>query len=275
MTPRVTVVIAVWDSYCTLVQDAVASVLEQTGPAVEVIVVDNASQTPLPPLPAQVSVVRAPARLSAGAARNLAVPQVRTPYILFLDADDRLLRGAVYSLATMLDEHPAAVAAVGKHLLWDPVTGAERVVARAPRPLVYRIAPHPRLFALLTLRFDCYPLVGCGLLRTTAIRDAGGFGDADLAEDWMLRSALAWRGPVAFTRRPIARIRVGEGTLWHRSHSREDLDRMYRAFAERMNGDQALSPEARLLMPWIVRGHRREARRRTRDGSFRPARRVA
>jgi len=49
MTPRVAVVIPVWDSYVSFLAEAVASVREQRVEA-EIVVVDNASAEPLPAL---------------------------------------------------------------------------------------------------------------------------------------------------------------------------------------------------------------------------------
>ncbi len=57
-----------------------------------IVVVDNASSTPVPELEG-CEVVRAPRRLSVGAARNLGLEQVATEYVVFLDADDMLLEG--------------------------------------------------------------------------------------------------------------------------------------------------------------------------------------
>jgi glycosyltransferase involved in cell wall biosynthesis len=274
MTPDVAIVIAVWDDYVTMLPACVDSILSQAGVGVETIVVDNASATPLPALPERVAVVRAARRLSAGAARNLGLAHVTAPLVLFLDADDTLLPGALRLLSEMLAATPGAVAAVGKHLLWSPTTGRELIVERSPRPPVYRLAPHRRLFSLLTLRFDCFPLVGCAALRTAAARDASGFGDASLAEDWALRSALAFRGRVMFTREPVVRVRVRDGSLWHRDHSRAELDAMFADFRRRRLADPRLPAWARLMIAPIASAHRRDARRMTAAGAFRPAREV-
>jgi len=268
--PAVTVVTAVWDSYCALLPDAVGSALAQEGVDVELIVVDNASTAPLPPMPREVKLLRSRDRLSAGAARNLALPQVSAPAVLFLDADDVLLPGALERLAALLHGHPSAVAAVCKRVLWDPASGTERVNARSPRPLVYHLCRWPRLFAALTLRYDVFQLTGCALLDTSVVRDAGGFGDSSLAEDWMLRSALAARGRVVFGREAVVRFRVCGDSLWHREHSREELNRTYAAFRAHRLSDPRLPRWGRALMPLIGVGHRHDIRRLTATGPFRP-----
>src|SRR4051812_11396853 len=89
----VTVVIPVWDSYVEFLGDAVESV-RRNNPNAPIVVVDNASSTPVPQLSAS-TVVRSPRRLSVGAARNLGLEQVTTQFVVFLDADDMLLEGAI------------------------------------------------------------------------------------------------------------------------------------------------------------------------------------
>jgi succinoglycan biosynthesis protein ExoO len=269
-TDCVCVVIAVWDSYASLVSDAVASALSQTGVEVEVVVVDNASVAPLPSFGDRARIVRAPVRLSAGAARNLGLGHANASFVLFLDADDTLLPGALARLVHLLRRDPRAVLAVGKHLLWSPTTGQELVVDRAPRPAVYRVARHPRTLALLTLRFDCYPLVGCAVIRTDAARDAGGFADDSLAEDWALRSALAFRGRVLFTPSTVVRVRVRDGSLWHRDHSRSELTAMFREFRRRRRADRRLPLWGRLALAPIALAQSLDARRLTAAGDFRP-----
>lgn len=268
--PVVTVVTAVWDGYSDLLPACVQSALTQRGIGVEVVVVDNASEVPLPALDQQVRVVRTPIRVSAGAARNVGLAHVRTPLVLFLDADDALLDGSLARLAEVLDRDSGAVAAVGKHLLWSPVTGQAKVVARSPRPLVYRIARRRRLMAALTLRFDCYPLVGCAVIRTQTARDAGGFGDGDLAEDWVLRSALAFRGRIAFSSQPAVRVSVCNDSLWHREHPRAELAEMYARFRSARLADRRLPLSARAVMPLIAAAQRRDVARLAGAGSFKP-----
>src|SRR5437588_12914639 len=101
----VSVVIPVWDEYAgDGLLEAIASVRRQQIPA-RLIVVDNASTTPLPTL-GSVEVVRLEQRVSTGAARNAAVGLLETPYVVFLDADDQLIDGSLGSLLAGLDGYP-------------------------------------------------------------------------------------------------------------------------------------------------------------------------
>ena len=117
--PETTILIPVWGSYGgkTLVE-AVESLRAQDVPA-RIVVVDNASDDPLPDLPG-VDVVRAPARLTVGAARNLGLDQVRTPYVLFWDADDLMLPGTLAFLQDRLRTDPALVATAAAIMEDDP-----------------------------------------------------------------------------------------------------------------------------------------------------------
>jgi glycosyltransferase involved in cell wall biosynthesis len=269
---RVTVVIPVWDEYCARLQECVRDLMTQEGVAMDVIIVDNASDSEIPDLPADVRVLRLARRVSVGAARNAGGEHVQTPYVLFLDADDRLLPGTVQFLAGELDGAPAAVAAICKHLLWDRKTDRRVTVDRSPKPVVYRLARSRHLLGLATLRFNIFPIVGCAAIRTEVFRDAGGFGDGNLGEDWELCAALAWRGRIRFHRRPGRLYAVEEGSLWHRSHPRELLERRYDAFQARVLRDRRVPAYARLLVRhWIRRAHSRDIARLTAKGDFRPA----
>lgn len=265
----ITVVIPVWDSYVPRLEGCVADVLSQNA-TVEVLVVDNASEQPLPPLPEEVRALRLEERVSVGAARNAALPHIRTRATVFADVDDRLLPGALAHLGAMLDADDEAVAAVARQVHWNPRTGERRSLMRAPRPIVARLARFPRLLALCTLRFNVFPLVGCAALRTETVRAAGGFGDGNLGEDWELAAALAWRGRIAFSERATRLYAVEEGSLWHRRHERAVFESRFAAFRARIYADPALPRWARSTHALITRLQRRDLERMFSEGTFRP-----
>ena len=92
--PSVTVVIPVWDPpYVNWLPHAVEAVRAQD-PGVRIVVVDNASAVAVPTLEGT-DVVRTSKRLSAGEARNAGMRHVDTEFVMFLDADDELLAGAL------------------------------------------------------------------------------------------------------------------------------------------------------------------------------------
>ncbi len=265
----VTVVVPVWDRYCAFLSECLDSVLEQPGEPPRIIVVDNASRDPLPLLPGDVEVFRAPARLSVGAARNLGLAEVETPEVIFCDADDRLLPGALAFLRGRMADRPELVACVSRFVSWNPETGEKVVLDRSPRPIVFRASRHRRAFALANLRFNCFPVVGC-ILRTEAVRDAGGFGDANVGEDWILGTQLAFRGPIEFQEWPVFLRRVHNGSLWYRRHTRADYLRRCELLRERLRRDPAVPGWVKTLLPLLALLHRHDVRRATRGGAIEP-----
>jgi glycosyltransferase involved in cell wall biosynthesis len=88
-TASLTVVIPVWDDYVRWLPDCISSIANQRpDPPLDILVVDNASGTALPALPAGVGRTRLPTRVSLGAARNHGLARINTPFVAFADADD-------------------------------------------------------------------------------------------------------------------------------------------------------------------------------------------
>lgn len=88
---------------------ALHSVLAQTGPLHEVLIVDDASPAPFR-LPAalkgdaRIRVIRAPVNLGAGGARDLGCRHAEGDWIAFLDSDDYWLPGKLAAQAAMAEE---------------------------------------------------------------------------------------------------------------------------------------------------------------------------
>jgi glycosyltransferase involved in cell wall biosynthesis len=196
--PDITVVIPVWDEYTRWLPDAVASIREQEVP-VTLVVVDNSSRVELPPLegPGAIRVVRSEGRLSLGAARNLGLGRVTTPFVLFWDADDRMLPGTLRWLREALHADPRLGVVAGSIL--ESEKGPRH---RWPRPWTYGLAGHQTLFALANSVWALYPTVGATLMRTELAREAGGFADREGDEDAFLGISLAFRARIRLDRRP-------------------------------------------------------------------------
>lgn len=196
MRARVTVVIPAWDAYAGEgLLKALTSVRTQ-GPPVELIVVENASEIALPAL-GPVEVVPLDRRLSTGAARNAGLEHVRTPYVVFLDADDLLLPGALSALVEGLDGNDGCSAYVMSII--DGITGARH---RSPRRLARVLCGSPALFALANTVWSLLPTQGAAIMRTADVRACGGYADSNRGEDWVLAASLAFRGEVVFDPRP-------------------------------------------------------------------------
>jgi glycosyltransferase involved in cell wall biosynthesis len=241
----VTVVIPVWDDYVRYLDTAVDSV-RRTDPDASIVVVDNASANPVTPPPGA-SVVRAPRRLSVGAARNLGLEQVETPYVAVLDADDELLPGALEFLRSRLDADPSVT--VSAMSIVDEQTGKRH---RFPRRPVARLTRWRRAFALLHSVWSLYPIQGCALLRTDEVRAAGGYPDAEWGDDWVLAVSLAFRGGVEIFERPGRRYRHNPGSLWRRGRGAGDMLRAAHLVRDRLRGDPGVPRWARALVPLIA-----------------------
>jgi SAM-dependent methyltransferase/glycosyltransferase involved in cell wall biosynthesis len=245
LSNSVTVVIPVWDDYVRFLPEAVSSVIDDAA-RVPIVVVDNASETPVPPLPGT-SIIRADQRLSAGAIRNLGLEQVDTRYVVVLDADDMLLPGTLEFLTSRLDANPSLAVSVTS--IVEGETGRRH---RFPRRFVPRLARLHRTFAVLDSVWSLFPIQGCAMLRTEQVREAGGYGDANLGEDWVLAVSLAFRGGVEVNDRLGRYYRATPKSLWRRSRMPQELVASARRVRDRVRSDPAVPFWAKALLPLIA-----------------------
>lgn len=202
--------IPVWDGYVALrFKEALASIAAQDVP-VAVIVVDNASNVPLPDVGAA-GVVRSSERVSLGAARNLGLGQVQTENVIFADADDLLLPGTIARLEQGIDSDPRLVAfAMG---FVDAETGRRH---RWPHRWIATLVRHPHLLALINVVWAVYPITGPVAVRTEMARAVGGHAEVDNGDARCLGAVLLFRGPVGWREHP--------GCLYHQRPG-SNLDR--------------------------------------------------
>jgi len=97
--------------------DAVESVLAQTYPHLEIVVVDDGSADNASSIASRYPGVRCVREDNAGmaAARNLGIRSTNGDFLVFLDADDRLLPEAVESGLRALEQRPECAAAIGTY----------------------------------------------------------------------------------------------------------------------------------------------------------------
>jgi glycosyltransferase involved in cell wall biosynthesis len=112
----VAVIIPVFNQRCFLA-DAIMSVLAQTRPADEIIVVDDGSTDNPAAVIAQFDAVRLLRQDNRGpsAARNTGLRSCMTSHVVFLDADDRLLPTALEAGLACLEAHPSCAFVYGGH----------------------------------------------------------------------------------------------------------------------------------------------------------------
>lgn len=179
--------------------EAVASARRQRDP-VEVLVVDDGSPDATARVAAEAGVacLRQPHR-GLPAARNLGLQASRGACLVFLDADDRLLPGALEHGTRALDEAPAAAFAAGHY---REISGDG-----TPRPPVpqRRLGPDP--FESL-LRGNAIVMHATVMYRRGPLTLIGGFDETLKAcEDYDVFLRLARRHPVVQHRAVVAEYR--------------------------------------------------------------------
>jgi glycosyltransferase involved in cell wall biosynthesis len=97
--------------------EAIESVLAQSYPHLEIVVVDDGSTDNASPIAARYPGVRCIREQNSGVAeaRNVGIRNTNGDFLVFLDADDRLLPEAVETGVRVLGEHPECAAAIGTY----------------------------------------------------------------------------------------------------------------------------------------------------------------
>jgi hypothetical protein len=114
--PLISVIIPAYNSTCFL-PEAVASVLAQDYPALDILVVDDGSpEDVVGRVGALIVDVRLIRQDNAGpaAARNRGIREALGDYLAFLDVDDLWPAGNLHRLLACLEEEPEAVAVIGR-----------------------------------------------------------------------------------------------------------------------------------------------------------------
>jgi glycosyltransferase involved in cell wall biosynthesis len=200
---EITVVIANYN-YGAYLGEAVESA-RRDGAAV--VVVDDGSTEPLPELPADIELIRQENQ-GVARARNAGWSRATTRYVLFLDADDRLVPGALAALLAPLEADPSLGYAYGRMKFFGDWEGELRFPPFDPYALLYR-----------------HTIGLSALVRRKVLEETGGF-DPDFTqfEDWELWvNALAhgWRG-----------LQVDAVTVEYRRHSSSKHAQDRRAYKE-------------------------------------------
>ncbi len=151
--------------------DAIESVLQQVHPASEIVVVDDGSTDDTAAVAARYPDVRCIRQRNQGvaAARNAGLRQTTGTYVVFLDADDRLLPNALVAGARHLRDHAVC----------GFVYGHVRLIAEdgSPRPSpVEACVEQDRYLALLRGNFIWTP--GAVMYRRRVFQSTGPFNGA-------------------------------------------------------------------------------------------------
>lgn len=248
VAPRFSVVIPTRDRPEGLAR-AVASVLDPSGPDVEVVVVDEASTPPAREALARwrddprIRVLRHDAPVGAAEARNAGIGVARGSWFAFLDDDDTFLPGKLARVASELEAVGDTIDVVYHDLRIDLVReGFE-----------YRNAPDAGPITLERLLLK--NLLGgpsMVVVRAAALARTGGFPDLPGSEDHGLYLELARAGArfhylpeVLGTYERVSR-RPGQGGPGARTLGLARADAAFTMIGERFAAELATWPAARL-----------------------------
>lgn len=196
--PLVSVVIPTYNA-AEFLGETLDSVLAQTYPNLEVIVVDDGSTDATPELlrtyGERITVLRQ-ANAGQAAARNRGARLARGEFLAFLDSDDLWDPDKIARQVYWLQRHPQACATYCDHRSID---ARGRTIA-ASAALAY---PRPSGDILRALLLGpCIITPGLVLLRREAYEASGGFDEAQFMrghEDYALWMRLATRGAFVYT----------------------------------------------------------------------------
>jgi glycosyltransferase involved in cell wall biosynthesis len=222
--------------------EAIESVLGQSYPHLEVLVVDDASPDNVAAIASRYPGVRSmPSEgRGASAARNLGLRYTNGDFLVFLDADDRLLPGAIESGLRALEEHPECACAVG----------AYRRVSHDGEPLQTHPQPPVRKAQYAQLMRDNWAgFPGRAIYRRSLFEHVKGFPiERERAEDFALSLEVARRFPIWSHAELVAE---------HREHGRNSSGDAGKMLTETLAALRAQRPHAR---------RDRQLRRAYRDG---------
>lgn len=198
--PLVSVVIPCYNQ-AHFLGDAIQSVLAQTYGKVEVIVVNDGSTDDTAALAARFPGVRCISQQNQGlaAARNTGLAQCRGSLVIFLDADDRLLPGALETAATVLTADPSLgfVAGYSRFIAHDGVA--------LPTQQPVRTADDPYVSLLRRNSIRNPAMV---MFRRRVVEEGGGFDSrVDACADYEMYLRISRGYPVAFSGALVAEYR--------------------------------------------------------------------
>lgn len=221
-TPTVSVIIIFWNAEPFLAE-AVASVVSQTYPDWELLLVDDGSTDGSTAL-AQHLVARDPQRMrylehpghanrGMSATRNLGIAHARGAYLAFLDADDVWLPEKLRHQVTLLGDHPEAALVFGPTEWWYSWSGRgedqDRDVVAPLGVLADTLLPPPVLVSRLLRQEGLSPCTCSLLVRREIVEQVGGFEERfrGLYEDQAFVAKICLKAPVFASSRCWCRYR--------------------------------------------------------------------
>jgi glycosyltransferase involved in cell wall biosynthesis len=201
----VTVVIPCYNQ-AHFLSEAIESVLAQDHPHTEVIVVDDGSTDNTAKVAAHYPQVHLIRQHNQGlsAARNIGLESSHGNYLLFLDADDRLLPGAIGAGLEVLRAHPECAFAFGSY---------DRIASDGSLLAVHEPFAAGDYYLSL-LRFNVIHTPSTVMFRRAILVSIGGFRTSiDAAADYDLYLRITRKHPVCGHRRRVTQYRQHEAQM--------------------------------------------------------------
>ena len=230
-SPRVSVVIPTYNM-AHFLSEAIESVLQQSFRDFEIIVVDDGSTDNTSEVMAQFSSrVKYVRRENGGpsAACNGGDDIAQGRYLLFLDADDTLMEGALEKAVSVMDGAPQAGFCYGQVRYMD-VDGKELKLVHEWPERSGLVTARQIMLELVNLHFI---LPSAAFFRRDCFREVGRFDESlGYSEDTELFARMAKRYPVVYVAEPL---------VWRRKHggaitAKPDLDRQERSWLKILEG---------------------------------------
>ena len=205
--------------------EAIESVLAQTYPEWELLLVDDGSG-PAATAIAKRYADRYPDRIryfeheghrnrGSSASRNVALKAARGAYVTFLDADDVWESNKLADQVALLEAHPGVGVLYGNTRYWYSWTGKPDDAARDYYPSLgidgdRVIVPAPRLMELNLRGRVAVPCIHSLLVRTEVLRRLGGFEEqfTGMFDDQACYAKLLLDGPVLVVSQSWERYRI-------------------------------------------------------------------
>jgi glycosyltransferase involved in cell wall biosynthesis len=195
-------------NHASFLEAALRSALAQSVPPDEVIVVDDGSTDHPERVTARFAAVRCIRQPNAGlsAARNTGWRAATSEFVVFLDADDRLLPDALATNLRRLGAEPEAAFSYGGYVDVDAVSGRRDVAEFLPATEGY-----PSL-----LRRNLIGMHAAVMYRRSRLAEIGGFSEElSACEDYDVYLRMSLRFPIVW----------GPGPLAEYWHHRENMSR--------------------------------------------------
>ncbi len=245
--------------------DAIGSVLRQTRPVQEIVVVDDGSSDDTVGVCARfgdtVRYIRQP-NAGAATARNTGIRNSSGDWLAFLDADDLWEPHKIESQILALEQNPTAAFAVTASLVWSPGDREYQIYR-------WRGSLDPAVMqAELLVRNILTGLCSSLLVRREALLAVGGFAAGKLCEDRRLAIALLDRFQGVLLETPLIRQRPGPA---HFSNPERHRQEMLSLIADHEELFQRLDPSGRLKRRAKARVYERSGMHYLENGDLRTA----